>query len=123
MKTTVCVLLLSLAIPLLAQIVSGLVSVNVTRLLKNDKFTNPNQTAVNNCRASGQGYSYDTCKTFDSKDTRAACTSLSGCCESCQCGTGYPTYLAHLGKCVSLTELNWDVFGQGSNGRSGILFI
>lgn len=117
--------LLTLALLVFTGIVSGLARVNVTRLLSNDKFTNPNQTAVNKCRSSGQGSSYlDICKRFDSTDTRAVCSSPGSCCEMCQCEANYATYLPHLGKCVSVSELNWDVFGQGSNGKlSRFLFL
>jgi len=112
-------ILLPFAILLEVKDSSSLLSVNVTRLPKNDKFTNPNQTAVNDCLASGQGsYHLDTCKTFNSTDTRSTC--FSSCCERCWCRTSHPTYLADLGKCVNLSELNSDVFGQGSNGRSSI---
>ena len=125
MKTNKLELLLTLALLVLAEIVSGLARVNVTRLLSNDKFTNPNQTAVNKCRSSGQGSSYlDICKRFDSTNTRAVCSSPGSCCEICQCEPNYATYLPHLGKCVSVSKLNLDVFGQGSNGKlSRFLFL
>ena len=118
MKATKHGLLQLLAILIAVEIVSGLASVNVTRLAS-DTFTNPNRTAVGKCRSSSQGSSFqDTCKRFDSTDTRALCSSHVQCCELCECQTGYPTYLPHLGKCLSLSELNVVVFGQGSNGRS-----
>ena len=126
MKTSKLELLLTLALLVFAEIVSSLAGVNVTRLLSNDKFTNPNQTAVNKCRSGGQGSSYlDVCKRFESTDTRAVCLASSGsCCEMCQCEENYATYLPHLGKCVSVSELNLDVFGQGSIGKlSRFLFL
>lgn len=123
MKTTNRGLLQLLVILIAVEIVSGSVSVNVTRLAKGDIFTNPNRTAVRKCHSSGQGSSYqETCKRFYLTDTRALCSSRVQCCELCECETGYPTYLPHVGKCVSLSELNADVFGQGSNGRSKRFF-
>lgn len=117
MKTTIT--LLAVAILLLSAKVNSFSSVNVTRLQKNDKFTNPNHTAVSNCLAGGQSSSsVDSCKTFHSTDTRAKCSSSNTCCASCQCEDDYPIYLVHLGKCVNLQELNSDVFGQGSTGMS-----
>ena len=101
---------------------SALLSTNITRIQSKDKFTNPNRTAVKVCLASGMSSSFpDSCVKFDSVNTQAECWNSRDCCESCQCKVGYPTYLAHLGKCVSLSELNSDVFGQGSIGRSLIL--
>ena len=109
-------ILVSVAI---AESMCGLLTTNVTRFQDKDKFTNPNRTAVKACHASGLGSaSVDSCKKFNSFNTRAVCSSLSSCCVSCQCDTDYPSYLPHLGKCVSLSELNLDVFGQRSNGRS-----
>ena len=102
-----------------AHTASTLLSTNVTRIQRKDKFTNPNRTAVKACLASGMPSSFlDSC---DSVNTQAECRNSRDCCESCQCKVGYPTYLAHLGKCVSLSELNSDVFGHGSIGRSFIL--
>ena len=114
--------LLALVIVLLSEMVNSAVSsVNVTRLQKNDKFSNPNNTAVSSCLASGQPTLFvDSCKTFYSTDTRAKCSPSSICCQSCQCEKDYPTYLFHLGKCVNLVELNSDVFGPGSTGRSSL---
>lgn len=113
---TIAILLL-LVILLVAEGASSLPSVNVTRVLRNDKFTNPNQTAVEDCIRGHASQYVDTCKSYDSiADTRALC--YSACCENCWCRSAYPTYLAHLGKCANLSELNLDVFGQGSNGRS-----
>ena len=101
---------------------SALLSTNITRIQSKDKFTNPNRTAVKACLASGKPSSFlDSCVKFDSVNTQAECWNSRDCCESCQCKVGYPTYLAHLGKCVSLSELNSDVFGHGSIGRSLIL--
>ena len=118
MNTNKLGLLLPLALLVFAEIVSGLAQVNVTRLLSNDKFTNPNRTAVENCLSSGRGSSYpDICKRFDSADTRAVCSSLGSCCDMCRCEANHAIYLPHLGKCVSVSELNSDVFGQGSNGK------
>ena len=101
---------------------SALLSTNITRIQSKDKFTNPNRTAVKVCLASGMSSSFpDSCVKFDSVNTQAECWNSRDCCESCQCKVGYPTYLAHLGKCVSLSEINSDVFGHGSIGRSLIL--
>ena len=98
--------------------VNALSGVNVTRLQNNDKFTNPNHTAVSSCLARGQASSFvDSCRTFHSTNTRAKCSSSSTCCGSCQCEKDYPIYLAHLGKCVNLPELNSYVFRPGSTGR------
>ena len=117
MKATV--LLLALVIVLLSGRMTSVSSVNVTRLQNNDKFTNPNHTAVYSCLASGQSSSFvDSCKTFHSTHTRAKCSSSSTCCGSCQCEKDYPIYLAHLEKCVKIDEVNSDVFGPGSTGRS-----
>lgn len=103
---------------------SALLSTNVTRIQNKDKFTNPNRTAVKACLASGKSSSFpDSCVKFDSVNTQAECWTSRDCCESCRCKVGYPTYLAHLGKCVSLSELNSDVFGHGSTGRSLILLF
>ena len=119
MKSTVS--LLALVIVLLSGRVNSVSSVNVTRLQNNDKFTNPNHTAVSSCLASGQSSSFvDSCKTFHSVNTRAKCLSSTTCCGSCQCEKDYPIYLAHLGKCVNLDEVNSDVFGPGSTGRSSL---
>ena len=113
--------LLALAIVFLSEKVNSISSVNVTRLQDKDKFTNPNHTAVSSCLVSGHTSSFvDSCKTFYSTDTRAKCASSSNCCGSCQCDKDYPIYLAHLGKCVNLVELNSDVFGPGSTGRSSL---
>lgn len=101
---------------------SALLSTNITRTQGKDKFTNPNRTAVKACLASGMSSSFpDSCVKFDSVNTQAECWNSRDCCKSCQCKEGYPTYLAHLGKCVSLSELNSDVFGHGSIGTSLIL--
>ena len=120
MKTTAREFVLFLVVLLVVQNVSGWLGTNVTRVEKNDKFTNPNRTAVGDCRASGQSSLLDTCKTFASTNTRAVCSSFSSCCESCQCGSAYSTYLPHLRKCVNLAELTSDVFGQGSSGKSSV---
>lgn len=113
--------LLASVIFLLSGMVNSVSSVNVTRLQNNDKFSNPNNTAVSSCLASGQPTSFvDSCKTFYSTDTRAKCSSSSICCVSCQCEKDYPIYLVHLGKCVNLVELNSGVFGPGSTGRSSL---
>ena len=119
MKPTVIVLLQLV----FAHSASALLSTNITRIRSKDKFTNPNRTAVKVCLASGMSSSFpDSCVKFDSVNTQAECWNNSrDCCESCQCKEGYPTYLAHLGKCVSLSELNSDVFGHGSIGTSLIL--
>lgn len=120
MKVTTPLLAL-VSIILLSGMVNTVSSVNVTRLQKNDKFSNPNHTAVSSCLASGQLTSFvDSCKTFNSTDTRAKCSSSSICCQSCQCEKDYPIYLVHLGKCVNLVELNSEVFGPGSTGRSSL---
>ncbi len=114
--------LLALAMLLLSAKVNSFSSVNVTRLQQNDKFTNPNHTAVSKCLASGQpSYFADSCKTFRSTDTRAKCLSSNSCCGSCECEDDYPIYLLHLGKCVNLQELNSDAFGQGSTGMSSFI--
>jgi len=113
--------LLAVVVVLLSGKVNSVSSVNVTRLQNNDRFTNPNHTAVSSCLASCLSSSFvDSCKTFQSTDTRAKCSSSSCCCGSCQCEKDYPIYLAHLGKCVNLVELNSDVFGLGSTGRSSL---
>ena len=113
--------LLAVVVVLLSGKMNSASSVNVTRLQNNDKFTNPNHTAVSSCRASGLSSSFvDSCKTFHSTDTRAKCLSSSSCCGSCQCEKDYPIYLAHLEKCVNLVELNSDIFGTGSTGRSSL---
>ena len=118
MKPTVIVLLQLV----FAHSASALLSTNITRIQSKDKFTNPNRTAVKVCLASGMSSSFpDSCVKFDSVNTQAECWNSRDCCESCHCKVGYPTYLAHLGKCVNLSELNSDVFGHGSIGRSLIL--
>ncbi|XP_078384670.1 uncharacterized protein LOC144667151 isoform X2 [Oculina patagonica] len=122
METTMT--LLALAMLLLSAKVNSFSSVNVTRLQQNDKFTNPNHTAVSKCLASGQPSSFaDSCKKFRSTDTRAKCLSSNSCCGSCECKDDYPIYLVHLGKCVNLQELNSDAFGQGSTGCGGRLEV
>ena len=103
--------------------VCALARINVTRSIKNDKFTNPNRTAVSKCHSSTKVSSFDTCRTFGSMNTRAVCISSSRCCESCQCVSSYPSYLPHLSKCVSLSELNSDIFGPGSKGRSNLFLL
>lgn len=119
MKATI--LLLALVMVLLSGKVNFVSGVNVTRLQTNDKFTNRNHTAVSRCLARSQSsWLVDSCKTFHSANTRAKCLSSTTCCESCQCEKDYPMYLAHLGKCVNLDELNSDVFGPGSTGRSSL---
>ena len=111
--------LLAGVIVLLSGKMNSASSVNVTRLQNNDRFTNPNHTAVSSCLAGGLLSSFvDSCKTFHSTDSRAKCSSSSPCCRSCQCEKDHPIYLAHLGKCVNLVELNSDIFGPGSTGRS-----
>ena len=113
--------LLAVVIVLLLGKMNSASSVNVTRLKNNDRFTNPNHTAVSSCLAGGLSSSLvDSCKTFHSTDTRAKCSSSSTCCGSCQCEKDHPTYLAHLEKCVSLVKLNSAVFGPGSTGRSSL---
>ena len=113
--------LLAVVIVLLSRKVNSVSSMNVTRLQNNDKFTNPNHTSVSSCLASGQSSSFvDSCKTFHSTNTRAKCSSSSSCCGTCQCEMDYPIYLAHLGKCVNLLELNSDIFGTGSTGGSSL---
>ena len=112
--------LLALVIVLLLGKVNYISSMNVTRL-QNDKFTNPNHTALSSCLASGQSSSFvDSCKTFHSANTRAKCLSSTTCCGSCQCEKDYPIYLTHLRKCVNLDEVNSDIFGPGSTGRSSL---
>ena len=119
MKPTVIAVLVQLVF---AHSASALLSTNITRIQSKDKFTNPNRMAVKVCLASGMSSSFnDSCVKFDSVNTQAKCWTSRDCCESCQCKVGYPTYLAHLGKCVSLSELNLDVFGHGSIGTSLIL--
>ena len=111
--------LLALVVLLVSAEVNSFSSVNVTRLQKNDKFTNPNHTAVSNCLKGGQSATIgDSCRIFQSTDTRATCSSSNICCALCQCKDDYPIYLFHLGKCVNLQELNSDVLGQGSTGMS-----
>ena len=88
--------------------------VNVTRLEENDKFTNPNRTAVSNCIAGGQSSYFDSCRNFRSVDTRGNCSDSKPCCQWCQCKSDHPIYLFHSGKCVNLQELNTDIFGPGS---------
>ena len=110
--------LLAVVILLLSENASLLSAVNVTRLQESDKFTNPNRTAVSNCVTSGQSSFPDSCRSFRSTDTRAACSNSNSCCQWCQCKDDYPIYLFHLGKCVNLSELNTDIFGQGSIGKS-----
>ena len=113
--------LLALVMVLLSGKVNFISSLNVTRLQNGDKFTNPNHTAVSSCLASSQSSSSaNSCNTFQSTNTRAKCSSSSTCCGSCQCEKDYPIYLAHLEKCVNLDELNSDVFGPGSTGRSSL---
>ena len=113
--------LLALIILVLSENVDCLI-VNVTRLEKNDKFTNPNCTAVSNCIAGGQSSYFDSCRNFRSVDTRGNCSDSKPCCQWCQCKSDHPIYLFHLGKCVNLQELNTDNFGPGSIGRSYFFF-
>ncbi|XP_067024970.1 uncharacterized protein [Acropora muricata] len=85
-------LLLPLVILFVGIVVSASASINDTRSSKSDAFTNPNHTAIDKCESVGR--------------------------KHCRCLSGYPTYLAHLRKCLSLPQLRADVFGQGSEGCS-----
>ena len=112
-------LLLSFVIPFVAGAISASASINVTRSSKSDTFTNPNHTALDKCESGAKMPSFfDTCGTYGSVNTQAVCITSSPCCKHCQCLSDYPTYLAHLRKCVSLSQLSDEVFGQGSKGRS-----
>ena len=105
-------LLLPLVILFVGRAVSASESINDTRSSKSDTFTNPNHTAIDKCESG------DTCRTYGSVNTQAVCINRRLCCKHCRCLSGYPTYLAHLRKCVSLPQLRADVLGQGSEGRS-----
>lgn len=101
--------------------VSASASINVTRSSKSDTFTNPNHTAIDKCESGAKmpsRFAIDTCRTYGSVNTQAVCINRRLCCKHCRCLSGYPTYLAHLRKCVRLSQLRADVFGQGSKGCS-----
>ena len=111
-----------LLFPLIILFVGGAVStstnINVTRSTK-DIFTNPNHTAVDKCKSVAKMPPlFDACRMYGSVNTQAVCSKRGLCCELCRCLPSYPNYLAHLRKCVNLSQLSADVFGQGSKGRS-----
>lgn len=110
------IMMLALVILVLSENVGSL-TVNVTRLEKNDKFSNPNRTAVSNCIAGGQSSHFDSCSSFRSVDTNGTCSDSKPCCPWCQCKDDHPVYMFHLGRCVNLQGLIADIFGQGSSGR------
>lgn len=113
-------LLLPFVILFVGGAVSASASAKVTRSSESDTLTNPNHTAIDKCQSGATMRSFfqvDTCRTYDSVNTQAVCINPSPSLR-CRCLLGYPSYLAHLRKCVSLPQLSVDVFGQGSKGRS-----
>ena len=103
-------LLLPLVIIFVGGAVSASASIKVTRSSESD-------TAIDKCKSGATMPSFfDICMTYGSVNNQAFCINRSRCCKRCRCFSDYPTYLAHLNKCVSLSQL--DVFRQGSKGRS-----